>query len=76
MTRTRGPARYGRLSVDHPTQGVYQEDNIAWSWAKGLMRKWHPRCSFKQNRHAVVAFRHGEPVGVWLKDDEGEEVTL
>ena len=71
MTRTRGPAVYGHLYLDD-----YEEENVAWSWAKGMMRKKYPRCSFKQNPHAVIAFKHGEPVAMWFKDTMGAEVSL
>jgi len=76
MKRTRGPAVYGKLIMTDRHGDRYEEEDLAWSWAKGMMRKRFPRCSFKQNPHAVIAFKHGDPVAIWLKNVDGETVSL
>ena len=76
MKRTRGPAVYGKLFMPDKYGELYEEDGLAWTWAKKMMRGRFPRCSFKQNPHAVIAFKHGEPVALWLKATDGEKVRL
>ena len=76
MSKTRGPAVYGTIIMPDKHGRRYEEKDLAWSWAKSMMRRSFPRCSFKQNPHAVIAFKHGEPVAIWLKDVDGEMVSL
>ena len=71
MRRTRGPAVYGSLHLEN-----YQEDDVAWSWAKAMMRKQYPRCKLWQDKSFVVATTGGKPIACWIKNVPGEEVGL
>ncbi len=77
MTKTRGPAVYGTVYVNAGAgKPVYVEEEVAWTWAKGMLRKRFPRCTFKQNQYGVHATLKGQPVGLFTFDINGSEVSL
>lgn len=76
MTKTRGPAVYGTLHVNaNASKPYYKEVNVAWTWAKQMIRQRYPRCRFQLHTYSVVATKKGTVVGLFVFDHPGSEVT-
>ena len=68
MTKVRGPEVRGTLVLTTRKNDTYVEKDIAQTWARGMMRTHHPRCTFKEAPWGVAGLKKGELIGVYIYD--------